>query len=159
MGGNSLPCWLQDAYKAPAAPAIPVQASSIPSQAPSADAPPGPLTGPTTKLRAYPHKFHEVIEHAKVISQCECASSDPFPSRADFLNRKSGEHFCEAIAETEHVPEGYWPRYRKELGILLWEALMTWCSTLKAKAREIIPCFYALSEDHTMEENKAKAEF
>jgi hypothetical protein len=47
--------------------AIPAQAQTVPSQAllvPSANSPPGPLTGSTTKLCAYPHKFHEVIEHA-----------------------------------------------------------------------------------------------
>lgn len=71
-----------------------------------ADAPPGPLTGPASKLRAYPHKFREVIERAKHISQCECALVDPFPSRADFLDRKSAEHFTEAIAESQHIPEG-----------------------------------------------------
>lgn len=78
----------------------------VPSQAPSADIPPGPLTGSATKLRSYPHKFREVIERAKQISQCDCALSNPFPSRTDFLDVKSGEHFTEAIAEVQHVPGG-----------------------------------------------------
>jgi hypothetical protein len=80
--------------------------ATVPSQDPLADVPPGPLTGPPTKLRAYPHKFRTVIERAKQISQCECALAVLFPSRADFLDRKSGEHFTEAIADTLHVPQG-----------------------------------------------------
>lgn len=35
---------------------------------------------------------------------------------------------------------------------------MTWCSTLKAKACELIPCFYGLGEDQTPENNKINAE-
>lgn len=79
---------------------------SVPSQDASADVPPGPLTGSPAKFQSYPHKFHTVIKCAKQISQCECALVNPFPSCADFLDRKSAEHFTEAIAETQHVPQG-----------------------------------------------------
>ncbi|KAF8546251.1 hypothetical protein OG21DRAFT_1491437 [Imleria badia] len=131
------------------------QSSSVPSQAPSSSDPLGPLTGSPTKLRAYPHKFREVIKHAKQIAQCQCALIDPFPNCSDFIDRKSGEHFTEAIAECHRVLTGYWPQYKKDLGIL---ALMTWHSTLKAKARELILRFYAPSEDLTLETNKMNAE-
>lgn len=70
---------------------------------------------------------------------------------------------------------GYWPQYRKELGVLvsllpnmfiifasddskLWESLMTWRSTLKSKARELVPRFYSLGGDQPPEVNKVNAE-
>ncbi|KAF8546499.1 hypothetical protein OG21DRAFT_1527787 [Imleria badia] len=126
------------------------------SQAMPVDAPAGPLTGPATKLHAYPHNFCEVIERAKHISQCECALVDSFPNRSDFLDKKSGKYFSEAIAEVQRVPDGYWPQYKKDLGI--WEALMTWRSMLKAKAHDLVKCYYALGKDHSPDENKIKAE-
>ncbi|KAI6011482.1 hypothetical protein EDC04DRAFT_2609881 [Pisolithus marmoratus] len=70
------------------------------------------------------------------------AASDPFPSRAWFVDEKSALYITEAMAEHEQmgmlIPCGYWPDYHKDLGILLWEALMTWQSTLKAKACEYV---------------------
>lgn len=93
------------------------QTPPVLSQVPSTEAAPGPLTGPATRLRAYPHKFREVIERAKQISQCECALSNPFPARSEFLDRKSGEHFTEAIAESPHVPEGACNYYKRFLSV------------------------------------------
>ncbi|KAF8547048.1 hypothetical protein OG21DRAFT_1490573 [Imleria badia] len=83
------------------------QPPSVPSEATSADAPLGPLTSHATKLHSYPHKFREVIKRAKRISQYT----------------KNGEFFSEAIAESERVSGGYWPQYRKELGVLLRAAI------------------------------------
>lgn len=34
---------------------------------------------------------------------------------------------------------------------------MTWCSTLKAKVHELVPCFYTLGEYQSPETNKANA--
>ena len=59
--------------------------------------PPGELTGSATKFHSYPHKFHEVIEHAKQLVQCN-AALEPFPIKALFLD-KSGMYITEAIAE------------------------------------------------------------
>ncbi|KAN0075258.1 hypothetical protein V8E55_011281 [Tylopilus felleus] len=86
--------------------AVPIssQASSIPPQVPSSDAP------------------------------CNAASVDSFISDVQFMDYKSIEFFNEALAEMPNVPQGYWPHYHKELSTLLWEAMMTWCSTLKSKA-------------------------
>ncbi|KAI5980580.1 hypothetical protein EDC04DRAFT_2618319 [Pisolithus marmoratus] len=70
------------------------------------------------------------------------AASDPFPSRAWFVNEKSALYITEVMAECEQmgmlIPCGYWPDYHKDLGILLWEALMMWQSTLEAKAHEYV---------------------
>ncbi|KAI6023462.1 hypothetical protein EDC04DRAFT_2606622 [Pisolithus marmoratus] len=58
---------------------------------------------------------------AKQLAQCG-ATSDPFPSRAWFINEKSAMYITEAMAECEQVgvliPPGYWPDYHKDLGIL-----------------------------------------
>ena len=59
--------------------------------------PPGELTGSATKFRSYPHKFREIIEHAKQLAQCE-ASLNPFPIKSLFLD-KSAMYITEAIAE------------------------------------------------------------
>jgi hypothetical protein len=71
--------------------------------------PPGELTGAATKLRSYPYKFREIIERAKQFAQCG-AATDPFPSRAWFVDEKSLEYVAEAIAEREEqgvfVPSG-----------------------------------------------------
>ena len=64
--------------------------------------PPGELTGSATKFRSYPHKFCEVIEHAKQLVQCD-ATLEPFPIKALFLD-KSGMYITEAIAE--HMEKG-----------------------------------------------------
>ncbi|KIK14955.1 hypothetical protein PISMIDRAFT_16875 [Pisolithus microcarpus 441] len=71
-------------------------------------------------------------------------------------------YITEAMAECEQmgmlIPPGYWPDYRKDLGILLWEALMTWRSTLKAKAREYVVQHYLLGSNQPAEENLANAQ-
>ncbi|KAF8548999.1 hypothetical protein OG21DRAFT_1488886 [Imleria badia] len=92
--------------------AVPVPSQAVPAlpQAPSVDVPPGPLDGSATKLRAYPLGFRTFIEE------------------------KCFEFFNEALVETQNVPQGYWPQYRKELSVLVWEAMMTWRSILKSKA-------------------------
>ncbi|KAG6369751.1 hypothetical protein JVT61DRAFT_13621 [Boletus reticuloceps] len=136
----------------------PAQAVHMPPQVPSVDAAAGPLDGPATKLRTYPISFCPLIEHAKLIAQCNCASVNPFTSHLEFLDQRCVEYFNEALAETPNVLQGYWPQYWKDLSVLLWEAMMSWHSTLKAKAREIMPRFYALSEDHSPAENKAEAQ-
>ena len=64
----------------------------------------GLLTGPAQKFRSYPHKFCEVIERAKLISQSECTTKCPFPDRVIFLDTTSVECFNEAISECEDVP-------------------------------------------------------
>ncbi|KAI5985592.1 hypothetical protein EDD15DRAFT_2373938 [Pisolithus albus] len=121
----------------------------------------GELGGPATKLHSYPYKFREIIEQAKQLAQCG-ATSDPFPSRAWFVDEKSAMYITEAMAEREQmgvlIPPGYWPDYRKDLGVLLWEALMTWRSTLKAKARKYVVWHYPLGGNRPAEENLANAQ-
>ncbi|KAI5994391.1 hypothetical protein EDD15DRAFT_2366477 [Pisolithus albus] len=118
----------------------------------------GELTGHPTKLRSYPNKFREVIERAKLIAQCDSATKNPFPSRSTFLDIMSGEIFNEALVECTNTPPGYWPNYRSQLGILLWESLMTWRSTIKAKAREVLPRFYDVGAHCTEAENQSQSQ-
>ncbi|KAF9233084.1 hypothetical protein BU15DRAFT_66891 [Melanogaster broomeanus] len=118
----------------------------------------GTLMGHVTKFCSYPHRFHKVIEWAKLIAQCECATKDPFPARSTFLDQSSAEIINEALLECENVPPGYWPNYRKELGVLLWESLMMWHSTLKGKAHEVVTRLYNIGKHHTVAENQAEAE-
>ncbi|KAI6040098.1 hypothetical protein EDC04DRAFT_2602741 [Pisolithus marmoratus] len=123
-------------------------------------APSGKLTGPATKLCSYPFKFCEIIEWAKQLAQCGTAL-DPFPTRAWFVDEKSAMYITEAIAEQEQMGVlilpgkcgaiekskllanneqatgliitkilAYWYDY---FFFILWESLMTWQSTLKAK--------------------------
>ncbi|KAI6037193.1 hypothetical protein PISMIDRAFT_14781 [Pisolithus microcarpus 441] len=79
----------------------------------------GELTGHPTKLRSYPNKFREVIEQVKLITQCDSAMKNPFPSRSTFLDIMSGEIFNEALVECTNTLPGYWPNYRSQLGILV----------------------------------------
>lgn len=113
------------------------QASSAPLHPPSIGFPPGPLDGPATRLRAYPVSFRPVIERAKLIAQCNCASVNPFIARPEFVDQRSFEYFNEALVESSNVPQGeynlkvvrvstlnilflgYWPQYRKELSVLV----------------------------------------
>jgi len=44
------------------------------------------------------------------------------------------------------------------LALQLWEALMMWHSTLKSKARNIVPRFYKLGNQFPSEENLAIAQ-
>ncbi|KIM61389.1 hypothetical protein SCLCIDRAFT_87285, partial [Scleroderma citrinum Foug A] len=53
---------------------------------------------------------------------------------------------------------GYWPQYREDLAVLLWEALMTWRSTIKAKAREYVMRHYPLGSNRSCKENLANAQ-
>ena len=68
---------------------------------------------------------------------------------------------------------GYWPQYRKDLSTLvglftlslhisrclqLWEALMTWRSTLKAKAHKYVLRHYPLGSQQSAEENLLNAQ-
>jgi hypothetical protein len=87
------------------APAPPAQALSILPQVPSVDAIPGPLDGPATKLCSYPISIHPLIEHAKLVAQCNCASVNPFIARSEFFDQ-SVEYFNEVLAETVNVPQG-----------------------------------------------------
>ena len=64
----------------------------------------GVLTGHATKFRSYPHKFCKVIECAKLIAQCECATKDPFPAHSTFLDQTSGEIFNKALLKCQNVP-------------------------------------------------------
>ena len=66
----------------------------------------GVLTGSAQKFQSYPNKFREVIERAKLITQCECTTKSPFPDRATFLDTTAIECFNEAISECEDVPPG-----------------------------------------------------
>ncbi|KAI6005575.1 hypothetical protein EDD15DRAFT_2358725 [Pisolithus albus] len=121
----------------------------------------GELGGPATKLCSYPYTFREIIERAKQLAECG-ATSDPFPSRVWFVDEKSAMYITEAMAECEQmgmlIPPGYWPDYHKDLGVLLWEALMTWRSTLKAKAHEYVMWHYPLGSNRPAEENLANAQ-
>ncbi|KAF9230678.1 hypothetical protein BU15DRAFT_83326 [Melanogaster broomeanus] len=134
------------------------QGTPVPSMVPTAVTSDGTLTGHATKFCSYPHRFHKVIERAKLIAQCECATKDPFPARSTFLDQSSAEIINEALLECENVPPGYWPNYRKELGVLLWESLMMWHSTLKGKAHEVVTQLYNIGKHHTAAENQAEAE-
>ncbi|KAI6023054.1 hypothetical protein BKA83DRAFT_4627261 [Pisolithus microcarpus] len=102
-----------------------------------------------------------VVSSAKQLAQCG-ATSDPFPSRAWFVDEKTAMYITEAMAEREQmgmlIPPGYWPDYHKDLGVLLWEALMTWRLTLKAKAREYVVQHYLLGSNRPAEENLANAQ-
>ncbi|KAI6041727.1 hypothetical protein EDC04DRAFT_2601509 [Pisolithus marmoratus] len=99
--------------------------------------------------------------HCMNLAQCG-ATSDPFPSRAWFVDEKSAMYITKAMAEHEQagvlIPPGYWPDYRKDLGILLWEALMTWQLTLKAKACKYVMQHYLLGGNRPAEENLANAQ-
>ncbi|KAI5984137.1 hypothetical protein EDD15DRAFT_2375503 [Pisolithus albus] len=146
---NHFPCALdpQQLYDVqqrwPASSSAPLQRDALldePSSAPSeiegpisgkTSAPSGELSGPATKLRSYPYKFHEIIEQAKQLAQCG-AASDPFPTRAWFV----------------HVLNCF-----TALG-----ALMTWWSTLKAKARKYVMRHYWLGGDRLAKENLANAQ-
>ena len=64
--------------------------------------PPGELTGLAIKFHSYPHKFCEIIKHAKQLAQCK-AALDPFPIKALFLD-KSAMYITKAIAE--HAEKG-----------------------------------------------------
>ena len=66
----------------------------------------GVLTGSAQKFQSYPNKFREVIERAKLIAQCECATKSPFPDCATFLDTTGVECFNKAISECEDVPPG-----------------------------------------------------
>lgn len=66
----------------------------------------GLLTGQATKLRSYPHKFHKVIECAKLIAQCECTTNNPFSAWSMFLDQTCAEFFNEALLKCENVPLG-----------------------------------------------------
>ncbi|KAI6013719.1 hypothetical protein BKA83DRAFT_4500100 [Pisolithus microcarpus] len=81
----------------------------------------------------------DVIKQAKLIAQCDSAMKNPFPSCSTFLDIMSGEIFNEALVKCMNTPPGYWPNYHSQLGILLWELLMMWRLTIKAKAREVLP--------------------
>ncbi|KAI6012126.1 hypothetical protein BKA83DRAFT_4501089 [Pisolithus microcarpus] len=94
----------------------------------------GELMGHPTKLCSYPNKFHKVIERAKLIMQCDSAMKNPFPPCSMFLDTLSVEIFNKVLVKCMDTPAGYWPNYCSQLGILLWESLMTWWSTIKAKA-------------------------
>ncbi|KAF8547716.1 hypothetical protein OG21DRAFT_1489989 [Imleria badia] len=134
---------------------VPSQVVPAPPQALSVDVPPGPLDGSATKLRAYPLCFCALIERAKLIAQCDAASNDPFMPCSQFIEEKRFEFFNMALMETQNVSQGYWPQYHKELSVLVWEAMMTWHSTLKSKARELVPRFYALGDEILPPDNKA----
>ncbi|KAI6006097.1 hypothetical protein EDD15DRAFT_2359232 [Pisolithus albus] len=118
----------------------------------------GELMGHPTKLRSYPNKFQEVIERAKLIVQCDSATKNPFPSCSTFLDIMSGEIFNEALVKCTNTPPGYWPNYRSQLGILLWKLLMTWRSTIKAKAREVLLRFYDVGAHCTEAENQSQSQ-
>ncbi|KAG9318970.1 hypothetical protein JVU11DRAFT_1086 [Chiua virens] len=92
-----------------------------------------------------------VIEQAKLIAQCDCATKNPFSSQSPFLDVSSAEIFSEALLGC------YWLNYRSPLGILLWEALMTWRSTIKSKACEIVPQFYDVGSTHDVVHNQLQA--
>ncbi|KAF9232778.1 hypothetical protein BU15DRAFT_80857 [Melanogaster broomeanus] len=134
------------------------QGTPVPSTVPTVATSDSALMGHAMKLCSYPHRFREVIERAKLIAQCECATKDPFPTHSMFLDQSSAEIINEALLECENVLPGYWPNYRKELGVLLWESLMTWHSTLKGKAHEVVTWLYNIGKHHTAAENQAEAE-
>ncbi|KAI5984692.1 hypothetical protein EDC04DRAFT_2615640 [Pisolithus marmoratus] len=60
----------------------------------------------------------DVIEHAKLIAQCNSATKNPFPPCSTFLDILSGEIFNEALVKCMNTPPGYWPNYCSQLGIL-----------------------------------------
>lgn len=86
-----------------AVPMIEETAGPQPSQVVATD---GALEGHPTKLRSYPFGFRAVIERAKLIAQCDCATKSPFPPRSTFLDISSTEIFSEALLGCENVPAG-----------------------------------------------------
>ncbi|KAI6027297.1 hypothetical protein BKA83DRAFT_4123369 [Pisolithus microcarpus] len=100
----------------------------------------------------------DVIEQAKLIMQCDSVTKNLFPSHSTFLDIMSGEIFNEALVECMNTPPGYWPNYCSQLGILLWESLMTWRSTIKVKAHEVLPQFYNVGAHCTEVENQLQSQ-
>lgn len=60
-------------------------------------APDGSLEGNATKLWSYPFGFHQVIEQAKLIAQCDSTTKNPFPPQSPFLDVSATEVFNEAL--------------------------------------------------------------
>ncbi|KAI5982138.1 hypothetical protein EDC04DRAFT_2616905 [Pisolithus marmoratus] len=118
----------------------------------------GRLTGHLMKLCSYLNKFWEVIEHAKLIAQCDSTTKNPFPPCSTFLDILSGEIFNEALVKCTNTPPGYWPNYCSQLGILLWELLMMWQSMIKVKAHEVLPQFYDVRAHCTEAENQLQSQ-
>ncbi|KAI6096001.1 hypothetical protein F5141DRAFT_1221206 [Pisolithus sp. B1] len=118
----------------------------------------GQLIGQATKLCSYLHKFREVIKWAKLISQCESMTKDPFPSQSTFLDQIGTEIFNKAILQCKNVPAWYWPNYHKDLCILLWESLMMWHSIIKGKAHKILTRFYNIGKHRSNVENQLEAQ-
>ncbi|KAG9314872.1 hypothetical protein JVU11DRAFT_3971 [Chiua virens] len=121
------------------------------------------LVGHPTKLQSYPFGFRQVIERAKLIAHEVLLGCENIPPGKSILYEFALTHqIQQATGPIIIVHSASWYAHLetiliKLMTIQLWEALMTWHSTIKSKAHEIVLQFYDVGPTHDTVHNQLQA--
>ncbi|KIM52517.1 hypothetical protein SCLCIDRAFT_32584 [Scleroderma citrinum Foug A] len=88
-----------------------------------------------TQIGFYPPKWKDFLEECKVETRTYAAISDPWPHRRQLLNGFILDTINMSVLRwkrEEHLVEkGYYPKYRKAMGELLFDDLASWHGEIK----------------------------
>ncbi|KAG1857126.1 hypothetical protein F4604DRAFT_1931667 [Suillus subluteus] len=122
----------------------------------------GDVANPTT-LSFFPHLWGKLLNYAKANFRLYLAISVPFPTKEDALSSVCSESITEAIVhwqdQKRQVEKGYYPKYKREMAIVVYNDAATFQSQIKQVALAIIPLKYglALLQGNTIASVKMKA--
>ncbi|KAG2737913.1 hypothetical protein P692DRAFT_20883111 [Suillus brevipes Sb2] len=122
----------------------------------------GDVANPTT-LGFFPHLLGKLIDYAKANFRLYLAISDSFPDKEDALSGICGEAIMEAIVhwqdQKHQVVKGYYPKYKREMAIVVYNDAATFQSWIKQVVLAVVPLEYglALLQGNTITSVKTKA--
>ncbi|KAG2748757.1 hypothetical protein P692DRAFT_20734391, partial [Suillus brevipes Sb2] len=114
-------------------------------------------------LGFFPHLWGKLLDYAKANFRLYLAISDPFPDKEDALSGVCGEAITEAIVhwqdQKRQVEKGYYPKYKREMAIVVYNDAATFRSRIKQVALAVVPLEYglALLQGNTISSVKTKA--
>ncbi|KAG0695194.1 hypothetical protein DFH29DRAFT_1005677 [Suillus ampliporus] len=122
----------------------------------------GDVANPTT-LSFFPHLWGKLLDYAKANFRLYLAISDPFPDKEDALSSVCSEAITEAIVhwqdQKRQVEKGFYPKYKREMAIVVYNDAATFRSRIKQVALAVVPLEYglALLQGNTIASIKTKA--
>ncbi|KAG1765869.1 hypothetical protein EV702DRAFT_1204396 [Suillus placidus] len=117
----------------------------------------------TTTLGFFPHLWGKLVNYAKANFRLHLTISDPFPTKEDALSGVCGEAITEAIVhwqdQKRQVEKGYYPKYKREMAIMVYNDAATFQSWIKQVVLTVVPLEYglALLQGNTIASIKMKA--
>ncbi|KAH7902891.1 hypothetical protein BJ138DRAFT_1200163, partial [Hygrophoropsis aurantiaca] len=99
-----------------------------------------------TQLNFYPSRWKDFLEDCKTEFRTYAATDDPFPKRAQAINGIIADILKLMVVtwqrDGKRVEKGYWPKYKHEMAILIYNDIASWRGELKKAAVIVVPPAY-----------------